>query len=57
MRGQMFAFSITGGGGYSNDIGDMNATQLYPSVCKLLGVEPSSDLADSEAIDFDPEQS
>lgn len=53
MRGQMFAFSITGGGGYSSDIGDMNATQLYPSVCQLLGIEPASDLADSDVIDFE----
>ncbi|MEM7013530.1 MAG: nucleotide pyrophosphatase/phosphodiesterase family protein, partial [Verrucomicrobiota bacterium] len=38
MKGQMFAFSLTGGGSFSDDLGEVRATQIYPSVCQLLGI-------------------
>ena len=53
MKGQMFAFSLTGGGGSSGDLGEVDARQIYPSVCKLLGITAPSDLANSDALDID----
>ncbi|MEM7013226.1 MAG: nucleotide pyrophosphatase/phosphodiesterase family protein [Verrucomicrobiota bacterium] len=53
MKGQMFAFSLTGGGGYSSDLGDVRATQVYPSVLQLLGLSAPTDLADSEGLGFE----
>ncbi|MFT5467473.1 MAG: hypothetical protein ACI8UO_002577 [Verrucomicrobiales bacterium] len=53
MKGQMFSFGLAGGGGFSGDLGEVSGTQLYPSVCKLLGVEVTSDLVESNVLDLE----
>lgn len=52
MLGQMFSFEL-GGGGYGSDLGDVDATRLHASVCKVLKIEPASDLVNAEALDLD----
>lgn len=49
MKGQAFFFELQGGG-RSGDLGDVSAAQLYPTVCDLLGLEPSPSVT-AKALD------
>ena len=41
MKGQLFVFRLDGGG-YGSSLGDVEAPQLHPTVCDLLGIEAAA---------------
>lgn len=43
MKGQAIIWGFPNGAPASGDLGEINSMQFYPTVCKLLGIEPSKD--------------
>lgn len=43
MKGQIIIWGFPNGSPASGDLGEVNNLQFYPTVCKLLGIDPSKD--------------
>ncbi|MEQ1843108.1 MAG: hypothetical protein ABL994_22115, partial [Verrucomicrobiales bacterium] len=51
MKGQAFFFELEGRG-KTGDLGDVDSTQLYPTVCRLLDLKANSAVT-AQALDVD----